>query len=529
MADLIGTSLGAYRILEQIGQGGMATVYKAYQSGMDRLVAVKVLAEHFARDPNFEQRFEQEARVIAHLEHRNIVPIYDFGEQEGVAYLVMRYLQAGTVRDIMAHGPLPLLDVARLMNDIASALDYAHAQGIIHRDVKPNNILVDKQGHAYLTDFGLAKVIEAASDITGSASMVGTPAYMAPEQTLGRPATPKTDVYALGVMLYEMAVGRPPYESSLPMAVALMHVQAPLPSPRDVNPSISEAVERILIKALAKDPADRFASAGELAQTLEITVQAEAPTEPHLPRLLTELANTVASTKGSEELTVDVRAEIRRLDTTERRQRLLRLAPGFVSVAAIVGLVVALMFSLSTASQERRAAEQTATALNGLFAQLGEAQTAAALGNRAEFEPTVAFLQTDVAAALTAGAPAPNTNTSAPPTPTHTALPTRTRTPTLENTATATPSRTVTRVRQTTRVSPSPTFTPLLTETSRPPDVPEPDPTSIPSESPTETPMPTSTETLTPDPYPVPTDTPSESTPTETVTPIPTTPCADGC
>ena len=157
---MIGTTLGRYRILEQIGQGGMATVYKAYQPGMNRLVALKILPAHFANTPRFVHRFEQEARVIAKLEHHNILPVYDFGSQNGTTYLVLRYLQAGTVKDILAHGALPLPDAAKILNDVASALDYAHVQGIIHRDIKPANILVDTQGNAYLTDFGIAKVLE---------------------------------------------------------------------------------------------------------------------------------------------------------------------------------------------------------------------------------------------------------------------------------------------------------------------------------------------------------------------------------
>lgn len=348
-------------------------------------------------------------------------------------------------------------------------------------------------------------------------------------------------------MLYEMVMGRPPYEGTIPMAVALMHVQAPLPIPRDINPALSEMMERVLVRALEKEPADRYASAVELAKNLEAVVQAETPTEPHLPRLLTELASTVASTKGSEDLTVDVRAEIRRLDTTERHQRVMRLVPGFLSVAVIAGLVIALAFSLNETSRERQAAEQTATAINGLFVQLGNAQTAAALGNRVELEPTVLVLQTNVAAALTAGAPAPNTNTIAPPTPTHTTSATATILPTLTNTATFTPSRTTTRAAPAAPVTFTPAATLAPTPTSRPGDTPIPNPTStqgvLPTESPTKThtptltftplPPPTSTPTATPLPSsthtPLPTITPGGSTPTRTITPIPTTPCPDGC
>ncbi len=302
MPSLLGSTLGPYQILEQIGLGGMATVYKAYQPGMNRLVALKVLPEHYARDPRFVKRFEREAQVVAKLEHRNIIPIYDYGSHNDITYLAMRYLQAGTVKDILAHGALSLNDVAKLLSDIASALDYAHSQGIIHRDVKPSNVLVDKQGNAYLTDFGIAKVLEGTADFTGS-SVLGTPAYMAPEQTLGKPATAQSDIYSLGVMLYEMVVGKPPFEADTPMAIALMHVHEPLPLPRKIKEDIPEAVELIILKALAKDPKDRFSSANDLARAFSSALGAESL---FIPSRLVELASGAAEGKGSEEVTYDV-------------------------------------------------------------------------------------------------------------------------------------------------------------------------------------------------------------------------------
>jgi len=446
MPDLIGVILGPYRILEQIGLGGMATVYKAYQSGMDRLVALKVLPEHYARDPLFVQRFRQEAHVIAQLEHRNIVPVYDFGEQDGTTYLVMRYLQAGTVKDILAHGPLPLPDAARIVADVAAGLDYAHAQGIIHRDVKPSNILVDKQGHAYLTDFGLAKVLESTVELTSSGSLLGTPAYMAPEQTLGNPVTPQTDVYALGVVLYEMATGRPPYEADTPMAVALMHVHERLPLPRQVNPALSEAVELVILKALAKDPHDRYQSAGELAQALATAVAAEPPAPS--TRLI-ELAEAVAVRKSEEEITHKIRDEVRRQENTERRRRLLRWMPWVGAGLIIAALAVGLILLQSETTQVRDSAAQTATAAADLLGQLATAQAAAAAEQGTQFEPTVQYLQTQVA---TLGVDTPTATLTSMPsatstltpthTPTHTPTRTRTRTtaPTREATLTPTPT-----------------------------------------------------------------------------------------
>ncbi len=362
MPDLIGSTLGHYQILEQIGLGGMATVYKAYQPGMNRLVALKVLPEHYARDPRFVKRFELEAQVVAKLEHRNIVPIYDYGVHENTAYLTMRYLQAGTVKDILARGALPLADAAHLLNDIAAALDYAHSQGIIHRDVKPANVLVDKQGNAYLTDFGIAKVLEGTQELTGS-GMLGTPAYMAPEQTLGKPVTPQSDLYALGVMLYEMVTDRPPYEADTPMAVALMHVYEPLPLPRKLKPDLPEAMELVLLKALAKEPADRFRSADELARAFAAAIGTE---QSDTSSRLIELASGVAEGKGSEEVTYHVREELKKRKSTERGKQFWRAVP-IGAVLLVLVAVVGLVLWLALEGQRKdTAAQQTAIVMVGV-------------------------------------------------------------------------------------------------------------------------------------------------------------------
>ncbi len=359
MPDLLGSTLGHYQILEQIGLGGMATVYKAYQPGMNRLVALKVLPEHYARDPRFVKRFEREAQVVAKLEHRNIIPIYDYGSHNNITYLAMRYLQAGTVKDILAQGALPLNDVAKLLSDISSALDYAHSQGIIHRDVKPSNVLVDKQGNAYLTDFGIAKVLEGTADFTGS-SVLGTPAYMAPEQTLGKPATAQSDIYSLGVMLYEMVVGKPPFEADTPMAIALMHVHEPLPLPRRIKEEIPEAVELVILKSLAKNPKDRFQTANELARAFTSSIGAESVATSS--RLI-ELASGAAEGKGSEEVTYDVREEVKKRERTESRRKILRVAPFALSGLVLIGLVAMVAWLFNELSSTQTVSQRTATAI----------------------------------------------------------------------------------------------------------------------------------------------------------------------
>ena len=291
MDALIGKTLGPYQIVERIGRGGMATVYKAYQPALDRKVAIKVLPAHLAEAPGFAQRFQREARAVARLEHPNILAVYDFGRQGDLSYLVMRYVEGGTLKDLLGKR-LPLERVAELVSEIADALDYAHERGVVHRDVKPSNVLLDPQGRALLTDFGVARIVEETQQITGTGVGVGTPAYMSPEQGKGKPVDGRSDVYSLGVMLYEMLTGQVPYQAETPIAVVLKHINDPLPIPRQVNPAIPEAVERVVLKALAKEPEDRHQTAGEMAKALRGAI---ADTEPDQPRWRANLARNAAA------------------------------------------------------------------------------------------------------------------------------------------------------------------------------------------------------------------------------------------
>ena len=221
MEDLSGKQLGVYRVVSLQGEGGMAAVFKAYQPAMDRYVALKVLPRHFASNPQFVARFEQEARVLARLQHPHILPVFDFGEADGYTYLVMPLVTGGTLVNLLTGQPLPLAQVRTLISQVGDALDYAHTQGLIHRDVKPSNVLRDQRGNCLLTDFGLAKILEGAPGLTTSSGILGTPAYMSPEQGLGQPLSCRTDIYALGVILYEMATGRAPYLADTPMAIVV--------------------------------------------------------------------------------------------------------------------------------------------------------------------------------------------------------------------------------------------------------------------------------------------------------------------
>jgi len=260
-----GQMLGPYRIINQVGQGGMATVYKAYQPSMDRNVAVKVLPGQLASSKEFAKRFEQEARTIARLEHAHILPVFDYGESEGITYFVMRYLDAGTLKDKMEAGsPLPFHEIDRLFTQLADALSYAHSQGVVHRDLKPANALIDSRGNLFLTDFGIAKILEGSSArLTQTDAIMGTPAYISPEQAQAEKVDQRSDIYSLGIILYEMVTGRVPYTADTPLAVILKHVTHPLPLPSSIKAGIPESIEQVILKALAKNPDDRFANVAD--------------------------------------------------------------------------------------------------------------------------------------------------------------------------------------------------------------------------------------------------------------------------
>jgi ligand-binding sensor domain-containing protein len=279
MQQYIGKNLGGYRIIEQVGQGGMATVFKAYQPSMDRYVAIKILASHFTADETFLARFTREARTLARLEHPHILPVHDYGEQDGITYLVMRYCEAGTLKDLISRNhPLPSQEVTRILGQVGRALDYAHSQGVIHRDIKPSNVLINQQGDVFLTDFGIAKLVVESAQFTATGAIVGTPAYMSPEQGMGQPVDHRTDIYSLGVVLYELVTGQVPYEAETPLAVLLKHVNEPLPMPRQIKPDLPPALERVILKAMAKSPDDRFQSAQGMIDALS-EAAAEALTE----------------------------------------------------------------------------------------------------------------------------------------------------------------------------------------------------------------------------------------------------------
>jgi serine/threonine protein kinase/type II secretory pathway pseudopilin PulG len=273
MTDLSVSQLGQYKIIEKLGQGGMASVYKAHQVSMDRIVAVKVLPPVLKLDPDFVSRFRQEARIIASLEHARILPVHDYGEEGDITYLVMRYLEGGTLHQrIVNEGPLSLEEAAHIIRQVAQGLQYAHGKNIIHRDMTSNNVMFDSVGDAYITDFGLAKMVAGSAHLTGH-SVVGTPAYVAPEQALGDKPNSRTDIYSLGVVLYEMLVGDVPFHGDTPMAVIFQHVNEPLPDPRDIRSELPESVVNVIALATAKVPDERFDTPMQLADELDRAIK----------------------------------------------------------------------------------------------------------------------------------------------------------------------------------------------------------------------------------------------------------------
>jgi serine/threonine protein kinase/tetratricopeptide (TPR) repeat protein len=278
MEDLTGKQFGPYRVVAPLGEGGMAAVYRAYQASVDRYVALKVLPRYFASDPQFVGRFQQEAKVLAKLQHLHILAVHDFGEADGYTYIVMPFVETGTLADLLKGEPLPLTQIGQIVGQVASALDYAHSQGVVHRDVKPSNILIDRHGNCLLTDFGIAKIVEGTVAFTQTGGIIGTPTYMSPEQIRGDILDGRSDVYSLGVVLYEMATGRAPFRAETPPAIFVKHLHDPLPPPHIHNADIPEGVERVILKALSKEREDRFKTTGEMAAALAKGIVGELPT-----------------------------------------------------------------------------------------------------------------------------------------------------------------------------------------------------------------------------------------------------------
>lgn len=291
---LEGQTLGKYRILEPLGRGGMAQVYKAYHPGLDRYVAIKVLRADLVEESEFLSRFRREARAVAALRHPNIVHVFDFDVQDDLYYMVMELLEGDTLKAYLnafrtRNERIPLGDLTRILSDVLAALAFAHAAGVIHRDLKPANILLTKHGQAVLTDFGIAQIL-GGTQYTVTGALMGTLSYMAPEQGRDGKCDERSDIYSLGIAFYEMLTGIVPFDADTPLAILLKHLNDPLRPPRSIDASIPEAYERVVLKALSKDPQERYQSADEMSAALHHAAQEtgiEIPGTTSLPNLVT--------------------------------------------------------------------------------------------------------------------------------------------------------------------------------------------------------------------------------------------------
>jgi tetratricopeptide (TPR) repeat protein len=342
-------------MLERLGRGGMADVYRAYQPGMDRYVAIKVMHAHLAEDPGFVTRFKREAQAVGTLRHPNIVQVIDFDSTDNEYYMVMEFIESDSLKAMLTRrGALPVIEALAMMTKITDAVAYAHSMGMIHRDLKPANILLTKVGEPILTDFGIAKIL-SATNLTTTGMAIGTPTYMSPEAGRGEKVDERSDLYSLGVMFYEMVTGTLPYDADTPWAVILKHINEPLPLPSTVMPDLPSDIERILLKAMAKNPAERFQSAAEMRDALsqgQATLPTKAHTQParpasatHFPKQTQPTPEVAGRKRGSNRLTFGVLTALLIAGSAavfaanEQSSRL--AAEGQTATAVQVGVIVA--------------------------------------------------------------------------------------------------------------------------------------------------------------------------------------------
>lgn len=513
MTELVEKTLGSYHLLEVIGYGGMSTVYKAASLADDELVAIKVLSPHIAQDPKFRARFLREIDVLTTLRHPHIVPILDYGEQENSTYIVMPYMPLGTLQDRIKVGPVGPKEGARLISDIADALEYAHKRGVVHRDVKPSNILIDEESHAYLSDFGFAQIHDASLSLTGSV-LIGTPAYMSPEQCQGQEVGPRSDQYSLAVVLYRLTTGHLPFDAETPLGIVVQHINEPLPRPRDINPNIPNALENVLLRALEKDPKRRFQSVSVLDEAFQDALLASL--DPVTGKLKVDAIHGegLATQVFDQERSSSVVALKRRL--ADRRSRLV--------LALLLLLLIACPFSAwrifgFTPGGSNSPGESTAVAVAPMVNLTSTvASLSTAVASSAETPLSQGQLETAVAATLTALPTAIETVLglgSPTAVSTENAL-TPSGTP-LGGVSSPTPTPSIILAG-----SPQPSHTPSATFASGPSSTPSPGPSATSTLSPSGTPSPTPSRT------PTPSQTPS-LTPTRTPSVTPTTTPVDPC
>ncbi len=463
---LIGAELGSYQVIEAIGAGGMARIYKGVHTELNRFAAIKVVNWGLQEDPDFTDRFRREAQAIASLRHPNIVQIFDFGKYERGYFMAMEFIDGSDLAQLLRrhrhhHTLLPQPQVVRIIRDVAEALDYAHQHGVIHRDVKPSNIMLNREGQSILTDFGLVMLQSRQSQVTlGSA--FGTPHYVAPEQAISSAAAvPASDIYALGVILYELTTGQLPFDDESPLSVALKHVSELPPSPTQINPNLSPEIEEIILKAMSKQPVDRFSRAGELAAALAAVWSGA------------ETAGPASRSIGTPVLPVGVppAAEVSNLTL-----------PNVAAIAPPSSPIEAGQSGVATATAQKSSRSGwLLLAAVVLGALLGGSLLLFIDGWRASTSPTA---PPDAAAF----APPSTVATATPiniPTPTPLPTATASSTPPPSPTSTHTPSPTLTATPEPTATPPPPsatpteTFTPTSTATATLPPLPSPTPATL--------------------------------------------------
>jgi serine/threonine protein kinase len=394
--DLTGHTLGSYRIVDRLGKGGMATVYRATQPAIGRTVAIKVLPPQFLHDSTFLQRFEREVRLAAQLQHPRILPIYDYGEQDGLPYIVMAYVAGGTLADAIryAGGGMPLDEAARLIGQMAEALDFAHEKGVVHRDFKPSNVLLDELDNTYLADFGIARAAESTAQLTGS-GLLGTPPYMAPELGEAGTTSPQTDIYALGITLYQMLTGSLPYRATTPVSALLAHQTEPIPDIRRIRRDLPAEVQTVIEGAMAKSPADRYPTAGQVAADLQSALSgsplsrtpppAPPPVDPTLPNLTPwepDAAQTITPTPPPPATYTPPPPPPSTPTPPPRQQpRKRRIAPlliaglGLAGVAIVGGVIAALLAMNGLTNGKQAATVDPAIAVDGVDTANSDANT----------------------------------------------------------------------------------------------------------------------------------------------------------
>ncbi len=498
---------GRYRLLRLLGTGGMASVYLAEDLRLGRRVAVKILHPQFSADPSFVARFEQEARIAAGLSHPNLVQVYDVGHDDDRHYIVMEYIEGETLKELInRQGALPISRALNIARGVLSALAVAHAHHLIHRDIKSQNILLTESGDVKVTDFGIAREMgqTTAATLTATGMIIGTVQYFSPEQAQGRPATLKSDIYAVGIVLYEMLTGKLPFEADNPLAVAMQQINQAPQQPARLNPAIPSSVQAIVLKALSKNPDNRYSTAGEMLAAIDAARGAASQPTHGVPRHApAALGASRTSTRPLPRTSVQ--------QAPRRRSRRGWLWVGALAIVAVCAGLLGVMGFSGFESILGQPATPTSTPTNTPMAT----DTPAPIPTHREVVAPPTHTPTPTRTPRRDTATPTETPVRDTATPTHTRVP-DTATPTPTDTRvpdTATPTQTPT---------PTATDTPLPKETSQSAtDTPVPTNTPVPSDTPTPTQTPTATPTSLPSDTPTPTETvvPDTATPTETPTP----------